>query len=190
MVNRPQKRRPNKQVGKGHTMPIAQDTGMSTAVLAERRDGTRMSQIARAIGAAIVSWSIPAGLCLYGFLSGPGTGTDASGRPDDAPWRASAFLLMLSPVFIVVLSGYFLALTTILRRLNRLSAVWMLAASLIVSVAFGIEFYRQGLAFGGESDAIISFQVMSLAVFLGLTPGSFFWLWRTRKRRSSSLRWR
>ena len=136
-----------------------------------------MSLVVRAIGAAAVAWLVPLGLGLYVFLSGPGT--DASERPDNDPYRAAAFLLMLSPVFLAALSGYFLALTFILGRLNRLSVAWMLAVSLLVSVAFGTVSYRQGLAIGGVSDAVNSFLVFGFGAFLCLASGSFFWLWRS-----------
>jgi len=70
-----------------------------------RRRRRPMNPLLRAAGAALASWVIPFGLFAATFLAG--RGVNARGEADDAPYRAGCALLMLTPIFLAVLSAYF-----------------------------------------------------------------------------------
>jgi hypothetical protein len=113
---------------------------------------------------------------IFVLLSGPGV--DASGRPDNDPYRAAAFLLILSPVFVLLLAAYFYATATVLGRIGRLTLPAMLVANVLASALIGAVFYRQGLQVGGVSDAFLSFALFGGFSLLCLSTGAAFWHWR------------
>ncbi len=147
-----------------------------------RRPRGPMNPLLRAVGAALASWVIPFGLGAAAFLAGPGL--NARGEVDDAPYRAGAGLLFLTPIFLTVLTAYFLTLTAILGKLKRLTLSTLLGVAAVMGAAVGSSFYNQGLAVGGRSDAIRSFLTFSLGTFICLGSGCAmsWWLGRDKPR--------
>src|SRR2546428_4340542 len=145
-----------------------------------RRPRAPMNPLLRAVGASLASWMIPFGLGAAAFLAGPGL--NARGEVDDAPYRAVGALLMLTPIFLTVLSAYFLSVTAILGRLKRLTLLPLLGVAAVVGAAVGSSFYDQGLAVGGISDAIRSFLTFSLGMFICLGSGCAIWWWLERDK--------
>jgi len=70
--------------------------------------------------------------------------------------------------------------TAILGRLKRLSLSTLLGVAAVVGAAVGSSFYKQGLAVGGRSDAILSFVIFGAATFVCLGPGCAVWRWLGR----------
>ena len=147
-----------------------------------RRPRGPMNPLLRAVGAALASWVIPFGLGAAAFLAGPGL--NARGEVDDAPYRAGAGLLFLTPIFLTVLTAYFLTLTAILGKLKRLTLSTLLGVAAVMGAGVGSSFYNQGLAVGGRSDAIRSFLTFSLGTFICLGSGCAmsWWLGRDKPR--------
>src|SRR6266404_6273825 len=134
-----------------------------------RRPRGPMNPLLRAVGAALASWVIPFGLGAAAFFAGPGV--NRRGEVDDAPYRAGAGLLFLTPIFLTVLTAYFLTLTAILGRLKRLTLSTLVLVTAVVSVALGGSFYKQGLAVGGRSDAVFSLLTFGVGTFICLGSG-------------------
>ena len=93
---------------------------------------------------------------------------------------AGAGLLFLTPIFLTVLTAYFLTLTAILGKLKRLTLSTLLGVAAVMGAAVGSSFYNQGLAVGGRSDAIRSFLTFSLGTFICLGSGCAIWWWLGR----------
>ena len=134
-----------------------------------------LAKLGRSLVAGSIAWLLPVCMGVYVFLSGPGV--DASGKPDNDPYRAAAFLLILSPVFILTLSMYFYAVAAVLDRIGHLTLFTMLAPNVLVSISLGAVFYRQGLDVGGVPDALISFVTFGGFTLLCLCAGTAFWHW-------------
>lgn len=113
---------------------------------------------------------------VYVLVSGPGV--DASGTPDNDPYRAAGFLFILSPAFVLALGVYLYAIAEILDRIGHLTLFSLLVANLIVSVSIGALFYHQGLEVGGASDGLFSFAMFGGFILLCLCAGTAFWHWR------------
>ena len=151
-------------------------TGVDSTPYIEGRGATlALSALVRAIGAAVVACLLPVIFLAHVFLSGGDT--LPSGEPDNAPFRAAAILLMLSPALLALVTVYFLSVTWVLGRFDAISLRSMLIAASIPSIVHGAVFYRQGLAIGGQSDALQSFFYFALPIFASLSFGSVLWLW-------------
>ena len=140
------------------------------------RRGALLAQLGRALAAGTIAWLFPICMGVYVFLSD--IGVDAAGRPDNDPYRAAAFLLILSPFFILALGAYFYAVAAILARIGRLTLLPMLGSNVLVSSALGFVFYRQGVDEGGGPDALFSFGLFGGFALLCLCAGTAFWHWR------------
>ena len=138
-----------------------------------------MTAVVRSMAAGGAAWVVPAVMSMSVFLSGPGV--DSSGSPDNAPYRAAAFLLILSPIFIGLLSAYFFAVAYVLRRLGIMSLLSLVSVNLVLSLVIGWEFYGQGMVVGGAEDALFSFITFGLGAFICLGLGSVFWHWEASR---------
>ena len=106
------------------------------AVLPASRQRSRRGAGRAALAAAGTAFSIPLVVAAWGWL----TWSDVNelGEPDDAPRRACALLLMLSPLLIGLAALYFLVLGALLRRFRLPMFHGMAAAALCVSAVWGI----------------------------------------------------
>ena len=138
-----------------------------------------LARLVAALTAGVIAWILPILMGVYVFLLGPGV--DAAGKPDNDPYRAAAFLLILSPAFVLLLGAYFYAVSTLLSRFWRVGFLPLLLPNTLVSVVLGIAFYRQGLEIGGVPDAIQSFVIFGGFTLVCLVAGSAFLAWRASR---------
>jgi hypothetical protein len=136
-----------------------------------------MRLLTSAFAAGVASLVLPVALDIIVFFEGPGI--DAAGRPDNDPYRAAAVLLMLTPAFLVLATGYFVLATWALRHLDRLSRATLLALSAAVALAIALFFAERGFQSFGVRDAAISFFLFGSFSFCSLAVGSVV-LWRLR----------
>ncbi|HXX68226.1 MAG TPA: hypothetical protein VEK07_13635 [Polyangiaceae bacterium] len=109
---------------------------IASAVLPASRQRSRRGTGWAALAAAMTAFSIPLVVGTWGWL----TWSDVNelGEPDDAPRRACAVLLMLSPLLIGFAALYFFVLGALLRRFRLPTFHGMAAAALCVSAVWGI----------------------------------------------------
>lgn len=132
-----------------------------------------MRGVIAALASAGASLALPVGLAVWVFLAGPDI--DASGRPDNAPYRAAGFFLMLSPVLATIVAASFALLGWALRKFGRLRLASIILAVLCLSVICGVILAVQGARLGGLSDAAISFALFGGSSFLCLLAGGLTW---------------
>ena len=132
-----------------------------------------MRHLAAAFAASTASAAIPVALGLWVFMQGPGI--DPSGRPDNAPYRAAAFLLMLMPAFVVVGAVWYAVSAWTLRRLGRLTLGSLIVLSCIASLILGFVFAAEGVGIDGLRDAVLSFGLFGGIAFVCLSLGECVW---------------
>jgi hypothetical protein len=129
----------------------------------------RLRHVGAAFAAGIASLAIPVAGWLVQFMKG------SAGDQDDAPFRASAVLLILSPVLVLVCSAWFMVSTWALRRLGRLTLRALLGVSCVVCLLSGALFAVQDFGVGSLGDAAISFATFGFGACACLAVGSWVW---------------
>src|SRR5262245_23065340 len=122
----------------------------------------RVRKIAVAFASALASLAIPTAVWLWTFSRGAPTAAD------DAPFRASAGLLILTPVFAVVGTVWFMVSTWAPRRFGKLTLRSLMALSLVVSLLFGAFAAADGFKIGGLHDVAIFFVLFGVSAFVCL----------------------
>ena len=130
-----------------------------------------MRRFIAALTAAAASIAIPWAMALV--CAGPEA--DTGGPPDKAPLRAAFFIAILTPVFLSLLTAWFLVSTWLLGRFGRLTFINVILLSFIASIGVGAVFGVQGFGFGGLRDAAQSFLVFGAVSAASLGCGSCVW---------------
>jgi cation transport ATPase len=125
------------------------------------------------LASAIASLAIPFAVFLSTFLKG------SAGDHDDAPFRASGALLMLSPLYVIIGTAWFMVSTWALRRFGKLTLRSLVTLSLVASLLFGVFAAVDRVDIGGLGDAAFSFLVFGTIAFVCLSLGSCVW-WLVR----------
>lgn len=125
-----------------------------------------------AIAAAGVSVSFPSGVAAWGWLTW--SNVDDFGHTDNAPRRACAAILMLTPFLLCLAALYFFVTGAVLRGLRIPTFAGMASMALCLSAgcgALGIE--------KGSHDSVL----MGCTVLVPLVSGSIVYWWMTRVAR-------
>jgi hypothetical protein len=121
---------------------------------------------------AIVAVLGPVGIATFGFLTWSNTRWD--GVPDNAPKKACALILFVSPALVVVATIYLFSASAAVRWLRIRHLPGLLGVAILVSLAFATNAaLRDPFGQGGET-----FIMMLVAMFLPLAIGSVVSWWR------------
>jgi hypothetical protein len=137
--------------------------------------------------AALVTMITPLAVGFFVFLGGPSP--DADGTPDDAPYRAAGFLLLLTPLIFGLLLALWYSITRVLHSLGSLSKASIIVSCILISLTIGIVFAVAGYKAFGPKDAAISFSVFSGSTFVCLCLGFLTWWPIAFSGRKKRLHW-
>lgn len=129
------------------------------------------------LAAGVASVSMPFVGAAWGWLTW--SNVDRFGHIDNAPRRACALFLLLSPIFLGVATLYFFSAGAILRRLRVPPFRGLTAMSVWISAAWGTLASMHD-PFGQH---LLSFAVVACDALVPLASGSIVYWWFVRLRR-------